>query len=50
MTKFSEKRDIRDKMGDARRTLAICIGNGFVTFFDGSHEKRINEIKEVKAA
>ena len=32
------------------RTLAIWLGNGFVSFFDGSHEKLRTEIKELKAA
>ena len=38
MTKFGEKRYIRDNLGDTRRTLAFSIDPKFVTFFEISHE------------
>ena len=49
MTKFGEKRYIRDKLGDARRTLAIWIDPKFVTFFEISHEIEEQSLKMKEA-
>ena len=49
MTKFGEKRYIRDNLGDARRTLAIWIDPKFVTFFEISHEIEEPSLKTKEA-
>ena len=49
MTKFGEKRHIRDNLGDVRRTLAILLDTKFVTFFEISHEIEEPRLKTKKA-
>ena len=49
VTKFGEKRYIRDNLGDARSTLAILLDPKFVTFFEISHEIEEPSLKTKEA-